>query len=233
MAHRSRHSWTPASRAWPPTVGADATADGLHPALSLSIFDALGIGLLLLDEQRRVCLLNDSLAHTLGVDPRAAVGSAVARLLPQAWLDELQAAFAPVDVPVRSPATTPARSSPRLTLTLANGASRSYVVEVRFLDARRMLLVAVRAIDEVRVGSPSGMGDRRGATAAASPRLSPREQEVLRCIAEGSTTKDIASLLGIAPTTVDTYRRQIMRKLQLRTIAELTKYAVRERLTPP
>jgi DNA-binding NarL/FixJ family response regulator len=61
--------------------------------------------------------------------------------------------------------------------------------------------------------------------------LSAREREVLRLIAEGKSSKEIATILGIAVATVDTYRRQIMEKLGLRTIAELTKYAIREGLT--
>jgi DNA-binding NarL/FixJ family response regulator len=61
--------------------------------------------------------------------------------------------------------------------------------------------------------------------------LSPREREVLQLLAEGKSSKDIAAQLNVAATTVETHRRQIMDKLQLRTIAELTKYAVREGLT--
>ena len=62
--------------------------------------------------------------------------------------------------------------------------------------------------------------------------LSLREREVLQLLAEGRTSKDIAEALHIGVTTVDTHRRQIMDKLKLRSIAELTKYAVREGLTP-
>jgi DNA-binding NarL/FixJ family response regulator len=61
--------------------------------------------------------------------------------------------------------------------------------------------------------------------------LSSREREVLQLLAEGNSSKDIATRLDIAATTVETHRRQIMDKLQLRTIAELTKYAIREGLT--
>jgi DNA-binding NarL/FixJ family response regulator len=61
--------------------------------------------------------------------------------------------------------------------------------------------------------------------------LSSREREVLQLLAEGRSSKDIAARLDIAATTVETHRRQIMDKLHLRTIAELTKYAVREGLT--
>jgi DNA-binding NarL/FixJ family response regulator len=61
--------------------------------------------------------------------------------------------------------------------------------------------------------------------------LSVREREVVRLIAEGRSSKEMAAILQIAVPTVDTYRRQITEKLGLRTIAELTKYAIREGLT--
>jgi two-component system, NarL family, response regulator NreC len=61
--------------------------------------------------------------------------------------------------------------------------------------------------------------------------LSAREREVVQLVAEGKSSKEIAMILHIAVPTVDTHRRQIMDKLQLRTIAELTKYAIREGLT--
>ena len=67
--------------------------------------------------------------------------------------------------------------------------------------------------------------------ASARPALSPREREVLQLLAEGKSSKDIGRRLAIATTTVETHRRQIMNKLTLRSIAELTKYAVREGLT--
>lgn len=62
--------------------------------------------------------------------------------------------------------------------------------------------------------------------------LSTREREVLQLLAEGCSSKDIGARLHIAVTTVETHRRQIMDKLKLRSIAELTKYAIREGLTP-
>ncbi len=61
--------------------------------------------------------------------------------------------------------------------------------------------------------------------------LSAREREVLQLVAEGKSSKEIAAALQIAVPTVETHRRQIMAKLNLRTIAELTKYAIREGLT--
>ena len=63
------------------------------------------------------------------------------------------------------------------------------------------------------------------------PLLSPREREVLQLLAEGKSTKLIASDLSISVKTVETHRKQIMNKLDMHSIAELTKYAVREGIT--
>ncbi|MCX7871835.1 MAG: response regulator transcription factor [Verrucomicrobiae bacterium] len=60
--------------------------------------------------------------------------------------------------------------------------------------------------------------------------LSEREIEVLKLIAEGLTAKDIAVKLGISPRTVDTHRERIMSKLNIHTIAGLTRYAIKHRI---
>jgi DNA-binding NarL/FixJ family response regulator len=67
--------------------------------------------------------------------------------------------------------------------------------------------------------------------ATAASQLSPREREVLQLIAEGWSTKQIASHLYVSIKTIETHRRQIMKKLDLHSIADLTKYAIREGLT--
>jgi DNA-binding NarL/FixJ family response regulator len=61
--------------------------------------------------------------------------------------------------------------------------------------------------------------------------LTNREREVLQLIAEGNSTKEIAASLTVSVKTVETHRRQIMEKLGIFSIAELTKYAIREGLT--
>lgn len=61
--------------------------------------------------------------------------------------------------------------------------------------------------------------------------LSPREREVLRLVADGVRTAEIARRLGITEATVEVHRRNVMHKLELRTVAQLTKYAVREGLS--
>jgi DNA-binding NarL/FixJ family response regulator len=61
--------------------------------------------------------------------------------------------------------------------------------------------------------------------------LTPREREVLQFLAEGKTTREIASLINVSVKTIETYRQQIMNKLDIHSVAELTKYAIREGLT--
>ena len=61
--------------------------------------------------------------------------------------------------------------------------------------------------------------------------LTAREREVLQLIAEGKTTRTIASSLNLSIKTIETYRQQIMDKVNAHTMAELIKYAIREGLS--
>jgi len=65
----------------------------------------------------------------------------------------------------------------------------------------------------------------------SSSLLTAREREVLQLLAEGNASKEIARLLHVSVKTVTAHRQNIMDKLQIRSVAELTKYAVREGLT--
>jgi DNA-binding NarL/FixJ family response regulator len=56
--------------------------------------------------------------------------------------------------------------------------------------------------------------------------LTTREREVLQGVARGRTNKEIAGALGISHRTVETHRESLMRKLQIRTVAELTRFAL-------
>lgn len=67
---------------------------------------------------------------------------------------------------------------------------------------------------------------------AALNMLSTREKEVLQLIAEGRNTKEIAFTLNVSIKTIETHRQQIMKKLNLQSVAGLTRYAIREGLTP-
>lgn len=61
--------------------------------------------------------------------------------------------------------------------------------------------------------------------------LTDRERQVLGLLAQGRKTREIAEQLHLSVNTVDTHRRHIMQKLDLHSIAELTKYAIREGIT--
>ncbi|MGA1239025.1 MAG: response regulator [Limisphaerales bacterium] len=77
-------------------------------------------------------------------------------------------------------------------------------------------------------------GYRRAVTAGSGSRvsvLSEREEEILRRIADGQSTKEVAYALGLSPKTVESHRSRLMEKLGLYTVAELTKHAIREGLS--
>ena len=74
----------------------------------------------------------------------------------------------------------------------------------------------------LQAGGPGSVYDLLGA----------REREVLQLLAEGLSSSQIAERLHVATSTVETHRRNIMRKVGLHNVAELTRYAIREGLTP-
>ena len=79
------------------------------------------------------------------------------------------------------------------------------------------------------LGSADELGVSKNVGNAA--RLTRRELQVLQLIAEGNSTKEMAAILAISEKTVETHRKQIMDKLDIHTVAGLTKYCVREGLT--
>jgi len=106
-------------------------------------------------------------------------------------------------------------------------AFREVVEAVRAVAAGKVYLsplVAGAVAESCRDGA-------RPAGSSAFDRLSPKQREVLQLIAEGKATKEVAAVLGVSVKTVETHRRQIMEKLDLYSVAELTKYALREGLT--
>ena len=65
------------------------------------------------------------------------------------------------------------------------------------------------------------------------PRLTPREREIVQLIAEGKSSKEIADVLGISVRTAETHRTNIMRKLDLHSASDVTRYAIRNRIVEP
>ncbi|HNO33173.1 MAG TPA: response regulator transcription factor [Nitrospira sp.] len=77
----------------------------------------------------------------------------------------------------------------------------------------------------------TGLSSEEGGMFSQRQELTPRQREVLQLIAEGRTIKEIAALLNISPKTVEFHKAQIIFHLNLRTTAELTKYALAHGLT--
>lgn len=102
------------------------------------------------------------------------------------------------------------------------------------------LMAAIHAVRENRIYLSEGVGDiiirdymnmvSNGETSAFSV-LSERESEVLQLLAEGKSTKEIAFSLHVSVKTVEAFRHKISKKLGISSVAELTKYAIREGLT--
>jgi DNA-binding NarL/FixJ family response regulator len=65
---------------------------------------------------------------------------------------------------------------------------------------------------------------------ALRDRLTTREREIVQLLAEGKSSKEVASSLSISVKTAETHRANIMRKLQLHTVSELVRYAVRNQI---
>lgn len=98
----------------------------------------------------------------------------------------------------------------------------------------------LRAIEAVGNGDPyltapahtsTGQGTpTRSASQVPRRALTPREREVLQLLAEGRRTRDIASMLSLSGKTVDVHRCSVRRKLGLHSLAELTRYAIRNNI---
>jgi DNA-binding NarL/FixJ family response regulator len=130
-----------------------------------------------------------------------------------------------------------AHADKRYVLEMLNSGAAGYVSKSA---AGRELVQAIRAVaqggcylsTELASAVVEGIRDNRTGGNATRP-LGPREREVLQLIAEGHRSPAIAARLFISVATVEAHRRNIMRKLDLHTMAELTKFAIREGLTSP
>jgi DNA-binding NarL/FixJ family response regulator len=70
----------------------------------------------------------------------------------------------------------------------------------------------------------------KGMSGSNAPGLTPREREVLRLIGQGVPTKEIAQRLGISPKTAQVHSENIRTKLNLHSIAEIVRYAIKHRI---
>jgi two-component system NarL family response regulator len=122
-----------------------------------------------------------------------------------------------------------------VTAILAAGAS-AYVLKANAYDNLRRAVRA--AIEGKSYLCPEVAGVVIEVATASHPAdssvyvlLGPREREVLQLLAEGLTSPQIAKQLHVSTVTVDSHRRNLMAKLGIHSVAELTKYAIREGLT--
>jgi DNA-binding NarL/FixJ family response regulator len=123
----------------------------------------------------------------------------------------------------------------RFVQAMLNAGANGYLLKT---SAVTELVQAIRAVMQGKLYvSPElareTQADERAGSAPSSQSIpiGRRERQVLALLAEGKRSHEIASQLGISIATVEAHRRNIMRKLGLHTIAELTRYAVRKGLT--
>jgi DNA-binding NarL/FixJ family response regulator len=123
---------------------------------------------------------------------------------------------------------------------LAAGA-RGYVLKS---DAGKDLVAAVDALCQHRTFFSSKVSemllhtylrhsDRAEAAETSRSRLTAREREIVQLLAEGKSNKEVAQTLNISIKTAETHRTNIMNKLDLRSITELVRYAVRNNIVAP
>ena len=130
-----------------------------------------------------------------------------------------------------------AHADKRYVVEMLNSGAAGYVTKSA---AGRELVQAIRTVAtggsylsaEVASAVVEGVRDTRSG-AKALRLLGRREREVLQLVAEGHRSPAIATQLFISVATVEAHRRNIMHKLNLHTVAELTKFAIREGLTSP
>jgi DNA-binding NarL/FixJ family response regulator len=107
-------------------------------------------------------------------------------------------------------------------------------------DAARDLVAAVEAILQHRTFFTSRVGEMvldgylrgggSGKTEPSIPSLTPREREIVQLLAEGKSTKEVATVLDLSVKTAETHRSNIMRKLKLHSVGELVLYAIRNNI---
>jgi two-component system NarL family response regulator len=137
--------------------------------------------------------------------------------------------------------------TPRNAVAYSSEADRNIIIDVLDAGAKAYvsttssieeLMSAIRAAAAGRVylcqAAASAMVDSvrqiRAGNVAPSSHLGGREEQVLRLIADGYSSKEIARNLQIAPSTVEVHRRNIMRKVGLHKVADLTRYAIRNQM---
>jgi DNA-binding NarL/FixJ family response regulator len=112
---------------------------------------------------------------------------------------------------------------------LKSDAARDLVTAVEALARNRMFFTP-RVNDMVLAGFLDKGNGRPSNGAPKLPQLTPREREVIQLLAEGKSSKEVASLLNLSTKTAETHRSNIMRKLGFHSIRDLVVYAVKNNI---
>ncbi|HUB80928.1 MAG TPA: response regulator transcription factor [Bryobacteraceae bacterium] len=102
------------------------------------------------------------------------------------------------------------------------------------IEAIRMVLLGRRYVSgrlTAAAGSSQTFETDFGSDPHFGGKLTPRQREVLQLVAEGRSMKEIARTLGISVRTVEFHKNGLIQQLGLRTVAELTRYAIDQRIT--
>ena len=131
--------------------------------------------------------------------------------------------------------------SDQLVTEVVDAGADGYVLKA---DAGRTLVAAINALlaggeffsERVHALAAHRRARRHRVSVGSVPdsgRLTPREREVLQLLAEAKSNKEIGTALGITTKTAETHRSHIMTKLNLHSMSELVRYAVRNRVIEP
>jgi len=112
---------------------------------------------------------------------------------------------------------------------LKSDAARDLVAAVEALQRNRMFFTP-RVNDMVLAGFLNRGHNGSVTTAPRLPQLTPREREVIQLLAEGKSSKEVASVLNLSTKTAETHRSNIMRKLGFHSIRDLVVYAVKNNI---
>ena len=130
--------------------------------------------------------------------------------------------------------------SEELARDVLQAGARGYVLKS---DADENLIAAVDSLRQHKPFLTSAVTEfvlddyvRRGDSAKDEPAqvaLTPREREIIQLVAEGQSSKEAAAKLHLSVKTIETHRAHIMKKLRLRSISDLVRYAIRNKIVEP
>jgi DNA-binding NarL/FixJ family response regulator len=111
---------------------------------------------------------------------------------------------------------------------LKSDAARDLVTAVEALQRNRMFFTP--RVNDMVLNGFLGRGSNGSSHAPQLPQLTPREREVIQLLAEGKSSKEVASSLNLSTKTAETHRSNIMRKLGLHSIRDVVVYAVKNNI---